>query len=176
MTQMCCPAQVSVAGVLNELKKTPCTIYGDEALDVVGIVSQPAWRGSCTHEASGITERRAEQRHRQRFCRDQAGPIVDCSGLPVLTTQLPRALRYTAAQRRPRLVQHLQMMLRRQDVLSGTSSVPTGASPVLDVACSGMASRTSTMWRNVLRISKRTVVLNVRIYPLDLPLHRIGQL
>jgi len=33
--------QVSVAGVLSELKKTPCTIYGDEALDVVGIVSHP---------------------------------------------------------------------------------------------------------------------------------------
>ena len=31
----------SVAGVLNELKKEPFTIYGDEAFDVVAIVSHP---------------------------------------------------------------------------------------------------------------------------------------
>ncbi|KAH8109944.1 bifunctional acetylglutamate kinase/N-acetyl-gamma-glutamyl-phosphate reductase [Phellopilus nigrolimitatus] len=33
--------QQSVAGILNELKKTPYTIYGDEAFDVVAIVSHP---------------------------------------------------------------------------------------------------------------------------------------
>ncbi|KAF4610119.1 hypothetical protein D9613_010482 [Agrocybe pediades] len=31
----------SVTGVLNELKKTPYTIYGDEPLDVVAVVSHP---------------------------------------------------------------------------------------------------------------------------------------
>ncbi|KAH9942704.1 bifunctional acetylglutamate kinase/N-acetyl-gamma-glutamyl-phosphate reductase [Amylocystis lapponica] len=31
----------SVAGVLNELKQTPFTLYGDEPLDVVAIVSRP---------------------------------------------------------------------------------------------------------------------------------------
>ncbi|KAH8113117.1 Aspartate/glutamate/uridylate kinase [Phellopilus nigrolimitatus] len=33
--------QQSVAGILNELNKTPHTIYGDEAFDVVAIVSHP---------------------------------------------------------------------------------------------------------------------------------------
>ncbi|KAI5117236.1 hypothetical protein M0805_009273 [Coniferiporia weirii] len=33
--------QQSVAGFLNEIKKTPYTIYGDEAFDVVAIVSHP---------------------------------------------------------------------------------------------------------------------------------------
>ncbi|KAL6303715.1 bifunctional acetylglutamate kinase/N-acetyl-gamma-glutamyl-phosphate reductase [Sparassis latifolia] len=32
----------SVAGILSDLKKTPYTIYGDEPLDVVAIVSRPA--------------------------------------------------------------------------------------------------------------------------------------
>ena len=31
----------SVTGVLNDLKKTPFTIYGDEPLDVIAIVSHP---------------------------------------------------------------------------------------------------------------------------------------
>lgn len=31
----------SVAGILNDLAKTPYTIYGDEALDVIAIVSRP---------------------------------------------------------------------------------------------------------------------------------------
>lgn len=31
----------SVAGILNDIKKTPFTIYGDEAFDVVAIVSHP---------------------------------------------------------------------------------------------------------------------------------------
>ncbi|TFK50533.1 acetylglutamate kinase ARG6 [Heliocybe sulcata] len=33
--------EASVTGVLNELKKTPYTLYGDEPLDVVAIVSHP---------------------------------------------------------------------------------------------------------------------------------------
>lgn len=33
--------QQSVTGVLNDLKKTPFTIYGDEPLDVIAIVSHP---------------------------------------------------------------------------------------------------------------------------------------